>query len=195
MVAARRCEPGYSQAIILMMAAVCWDCGYVGNALALSTYPQAAVRRRCDRSAAAHPRGHNGATATCRIGRHGADLNRQVRIDAVPHTVPSTHAGALFQALRTSSMCGRTCAGGSASPAVRVRALPRSSADLQLLRPRPDLLRRRLCTGGAISRPARGRPALPDEPSRSAGPRSTGASLACPAKERDASGFPATAGG
>jgi len=80
MVAVRRCEPRYSQAIILMMAAVCWDCGYVGNALALSTYPQAAVRRRCDRSAAAHPRGHNGATATCRIGRHGADLNRQVRV-------------------------------------------------------------------------------------------------------------------
>src|SRR5215471_7773069 len=73
------------------------------------------------------------------IGKHGADLNRQVRIDAVPHTVPSTHAGALFQALPTPSMCGRACDGGSASPAVRVCALPRSGADLQLLRSRPDL--------------------------------------------------------
>src|SRR6516162_8845766 len=65
-------------------------------------------------------RAHNGAVTTCRIGRHGADLNLQVRIDAVPHTVPSTHAGALFQALRTSSMCGRACVGASAGPAVRV---------------------------------------------------------------------------
>jgi hypothetical protein len=77
----------------------------------------------------------------------------------VPHTVPSTHAEALFQALPTPSMCERACAGGNASPALRVCALPRSGADLQLLRPRPDLLRRRLCAGGAISRPARGRSA------------------------------------
>jgi hypothetical protein len=130
-----------------------------------------------------------------RQARHGADLNRQVRIDAVPHIVPSTHAGAVFHSLRTSSMRGQARAGGSAGPAVRVCRLPGSGAHLQVLRPRPDLLCQRLCAGGPTSRPARRRPALPDEPPRSPGPCGAGPSLARPAKERDASGFPAAAPG
>jgi hypothetical protein len=46
----------------------------VGNALALSTYPQVGVLRSCD----GVDRAHNWALTTCRISRHGADLNGQV---------------------------------------------------------------------------------------------------------------------
>jgi hypothetical protein len=63
----------------------------VGNALALSTYPQAFSHR----GIALRVEPHNGVVINCRIGRHDAHLNRQVRIDVVPHTVPSTYAGAV----------------------------------------------------------------------------------------------------
>jgi predicted aldo/keto reductase-like oxidoreductase len=46
----------------------------VGNALALSTYPQVGVRGRCGEV----DRAHNCALTTRQIGVHGADLNRQV---------------------------------------------------------------------------------------------------------------------
>src|SRR6516162_8823418 len=91
----------------------------------LLRYPHTHRRARALRHDGVY-RAHNGTVITCRIGRHGADLNLQVRIDAVPHTVPSTHAGALFQALRTSSMCGRACVGASAGPAVRATAACRT---------------------------------------------------------------------
>jgi hypothetical protein len=119
---------------------------------------------------AARPRGHNGATATCGIGRHGADLNRQVRVRRRAHTVPSTHAGGVFHPLRTSSMPGRKASAGNAGAAVPVCPLPRSSARLQLLRSWSDLLCRRL-RGGAVSSPARRWPTLPGEPTRPREPR------------------------
>jgi hypothetical protein len=49
----------------------------------------------------------------------------------VPHTVLSTHAGAIFQSLRIASMCA--VAGGDDWPAVSVRALPSSGFCLQPL--------------------------------------------------------------
>jgi len=70
-----------------------------------------------------------------------------------------------------------------------------AGAYLQPLRPRSDLLCRRLCAGGPISRPACRRSTLPDEPPRAPGPCGTGPSLARPAKECDASGFTTTATG
>ena len=69
------------------------------------------------------------------------------RIDAVPDTVLGTHAGTVSrQSWRSSTGRSRfrSCRRGISS-AVSVRRLPRPGADLQLLRPRPDLLRRRLC--------------------------------------------------
>src|ERR1700693_786241 len=80
-------------------------------------------------------------------GKHGADLNLAVTLDAVPYTVPGTHAGRVSRSTWRSStgclpirrwQCG-------VSPAVRVRGMSPPGADLQLLRSRPDLLRRRLC--------------------------------------------------
>jgi hypothetical protein len=136
-----------------------------------------------------------GAVTTCRIDGHGVDLNRQVRIDAVPHTVPSTHAGALFHSLRTSSMRGRTHAVGSTGAAACVRALPGSGADLQLLRPRPDLLCGRLCTSRAAPSAVRRWPTLSDQPPRAREPCSACRPLSRAAKERDASGFPTAASG
>jgi hypothetical protein len=91
-------------------------------------------------------------------------------------------------------MRGRARADGGAGPVVRVCPLSDAGAYLQLLRPRSDLLCRRLCAGGPISRPACRRSALPDEPPRAPGPCGTGPSLARPAKQRDASGF-TTVGG
>ena len=140
-------------------------------------------------------RAHNGVVTTCRIGRHGADLNRQVRIDAVPHTVPSTHAGALFQALRTASTSGARWRGRNGGAFLSVCPLPCSSAHLQLLRSRPDLLCWRLCRTGAARKATRSRTALPSEP-----PWPRRSCLACPqlsgaAKECDASGFTTAATG
>jgi hypothetical protein len=112
----------------------------------------------------------------------------------VPHTVLSTHAGAVFQSLPNASMCA-VARGGDDCPAVSVRALQGSGTGLQPLRSRPDLLRARLCTDGAARRPARGRAAVPSQPPRSGEPCGAGRSLSRPAKERDASGFPAASRG
>ncbi|HEX4172818.1 MAG TPA: hypothetical protein VHY82_10115, partial [Acetobacteraceae bacterium] len=53
------------------------------------------------------------------------------RIDAVRHTVLSTHAGAVFQSLPVASMCA--VAGGGDGSAVSVRALPGTGCRLQPL--------------------------------------------------------------
>ena len=96
------------------------------------------------------------AVRTCRIGEAGTapTSTAKSRIDAVPHTVLSTHAGAVFQSLPNASMCA-VARGGDDCPTVSVRALPNSGAGLQPLRPWPDLLRTRLCTDGSARRPAR----------------------------------------
>src|SRR5258707_11920608 len=133
---------------------------------------------------------------TWRIGEAGTapTSTAKSRIDAVPHTVLSTHAGAVFQSLPIASMCA-VARGGDDCPPVSVRALPSSGAGLQPLRPWPDLLRARVFTDGAARRPARGRAALPGEPPRSGEPCGAGRSLSRPTKQRDASGFPATSRG
>jgi len=130
---------------------------------------------------------------TCRNGEAGTapTSTAKSRIDAVPHTVLSTHAGAVFQSLPIASMCA-VARGGDDCPVFSVRALPSSGAGLQPLRPRSDLLRARLFTDGAARRPARGRTALPGQPPRSGEPCGAGWSLSRPTKQRDASGFPAT---
>jgi hypothetical protein len=136
------------------------------------------------------------AVRTCRIGEAGTapTSTAKSRIDAVPHTVLSTHAGAVFQSLPNASMCA-VARGGDDCPTVSVRALPNSGAGLQPLRPWPDLLRTRLCADGSARRPARGRAALPGQPPRSGEPCGAGRSLSRPTKQRDASGFPATSRG
>ena len=75
------------------------------------------------------------------------------------------------------------------SPSVPVRPLPGPSVDLRPLRPRPDLLRRRLLTDLAPSLHARGRPPLPTEPPRTFCARRTHAPLPLPPEGSDASGF------
>jgi hypothetical protein len=63
---------------------------------------------------------------TCRIGEAGTapTSTAKSRIDAVPHTLLSTHAGAVFQSLPIASMC-TVARGGDDCPAVSVRALPK----------------------------------------------------------------------
>jgi hypothetical protein len=70
---------------------------------------------------------------TCRIGEAGTapTSTAKSRTDAVPHTVLSTHAGAVFQSLPIASMCA--VGGGDDWPAVPVRALPSSGFCLQPL--------------------------------------------------------------
>jgi hypothetical protein len=71
---------------------------------------------------------------TWRIGEAGTapTSTAKSRIDAVPHTVLSTHAGAVFQSLPIASTCA--VAGGDDDwPAVSVRALPSSGFCLQPL--------------------------------------------------------------
>jgi hypothetical protein len=69
-----------------------------------------------------------------RIGEAGTapTSTAKSRIDAVPHTVLSTHAGAVFQSLPNASMCAVANDGG-ACPAVSVRTLQGSGARLQPL--------------------------------------------------------------
>ena len=125
---------------------------------------------------------HNGAVTNLLDGQARRRPKRpSLGFDAVPHTVPSTYAGALFQALRSASMRGRARAGGAGS-VVRVCPLSNAGAYLQLLRPWSDLLCRRLCAGGPISRPACRRSSLPDEPPRAPGSCGTGPSLSGAAK-------------
>jgi hypothetical protein len=71
---------------------------------------------------------------TWRIGEAGTapTSTAKSRIDAVPHTVLSTHAGAVFQSLPIASMCA-VARGGDDCPAVSVRALPSSGSRLQPL--------------------------------------------------------------
>src|ERR1700719_2730659 len=70
---------------------------------------------------------------TCRISEAGTapTSTAKSRTDAVPHTVLSTHAGAVFQSLPIGSMCA--VAGGDDWPPVSVRALPSSGFCLQPL--------------------------------------------------------------
>src|SRR5436305_370290 len=96
----------------------------------------------------------------CSISRAGTTptSTAKSRIGAVPHTVLGTHAGAVFHPLRISSMSGFGRTGGGDGPAVSVHTLPGPGADLQPLRPRPDLLRVRLRAAGPAPCATGGRP-------------------------------------
>ena len=74
------------------------------------------------------------AVRLCRFGEAGTapTSTAKSRIDAVPHTVLSTHAGALFQSLPNASMCA-AADGGDDGPIFSVRALPSSGSGLQPL--------------------------------------------------------------
>src|SRR2546426_12706920 len=65
------------------------------------------------------------AVRTCRFGEAGTapTSTAKSRIDAVPHTVLSTHAGAVFHSLPIASMCA-VARGGGDCPVFSVRALP-----------------------------------------------------------------------
>ena len=85
------------------------------------------------------------------MGKHGADVNLAVTLDAVPHTVLGTHAGQVSrQSWRTSTCLRLRRRRGAIGAAVPVRRLSRPGADLQLLRPRANLLRWRLCRAGGL---------------------------------------------
>ena len=137
------------------------------------------------------------AVRACRIGKTGTApiQTGKSNIGAMPHTVQSTNAGAVSHSSRSSSTFGARRGGRNASPLLSVCPLPRSSAHLQLLRSRPDLLCRRLCRTGAARGATRGRTALPNEPPRSRRPCVACPSLSGTAKECDASGFTAAAAG
>ena len=139
------------------------------------------------------------AVIGCQDWKPGAApiLNDQVGFGATPHTVPGTNAGAVFQPSPSSSTSVRQPGPdrGDACPVLSVRPLPRSGAHLQRLRPRSDLLRRRLCAASASQRATGCRQALSDEPAWPHRPCFASSQLSAPAKKRDASGFPATATG
>ena len=114
--------------IIQIVCGGCCACGFVGNTLVLSTNPQA-----CARGGLRPAQPDWREVRTWRFGEAGTapTSTAKSRIDAVPHTVLSTHAGAVFQSSPIASMCavGR----GDDCPAVSVRALPSSGSRLQPL--------------------------------------------------------------
>src|SRR5208282_4300718 len=101
------------------------------------------------------------------------------RLDAVPHTVLGTHAGALsWQSWRPSTWRLRVrTPRRAAGSTVSLRGLSRPGSDLQLLRPRPSLLRRQLRAASAAPQARHRRTALPDQPPRAARPCRASASL------------------
>jgi hypothetical protein len=134
---------------------------------------------------------------TCRIGKTGMAPIQTAKsnIGAMPHTVLSTNAGTVSHSLPASSTSGARRDGRKPSAFLSVCSLPHSSAHLQLLRSRPDLLCRRLCPNRPARGAARGRTALPNEPPWSRCPCAACPSLSGAAKECDASGFTITATG
>jgi len=114
---------------------------------------------------------------------------------AAPHTVPGTHAGAVSHPSRVPSTFIRLLPSKGGGPAFSVCPLPDARADLQLLRPRAGLLRRRLCAGSAAPGSARCRYALSGEQARPLRACLARPPLPVPAKKRDASGFTAGAAG
>ncbi len=83
--------------------------------------------------------------------RPGRRFERHFRIDAVAPAVPRTQAGHYSKHCRRR-LCARGSAPAEAPARLFVYARCRAQADLQLLRQRPDLLRKRLCTGVTVWR-------------------------------------------
>ena len=71
--------PSY-EAINLVLTVVCCACGYVGNALALSTYPQGPAYAARSVAALRRLSSAQWRDDNLPIGRHGADLNCQARV-------------------------------------------------------------------------------------------------------------------
>ena len=122
-----RCPDATDFQIVQIVCGCCWACGVVGNTLCC---PQIHRLAGAEDFGPAQPARH--AVRTCRIGEAGTapTSTAKSRIDAVPHTVLSTHAGAVFQSLPNASMCA-VARGGDDCPTVSVRALPNSGARLQ----------------------------------------------------------------
>src|SRR6516165_2805682 len=114
---------------IQIVCCCCWACGLVGNASSRCPQIHRLTRARRLRPAQLAWR----EVRTCRIGEAGTapTSTAKSRTDAVPHTVLSTHAGAVFQSLPIASTCA--VAGGDDWPAVSVCALPSSGFCLQPL--------------------------------------------------------------
>jgi hypothetical protein len=93
---------------------------------------------------------------TCRIGKTGMAPIQTAKsnIGAMPHTVLSTNAGTVSHSLPASSTSGARRDGRKPSAFLSVCPLPHSSAHLQLLRSRPDLLCRQLCPNRPAERRA-----------------------------------------
>jgi hypothetical protein len=87
----------------------------------------------------------------------------QFRTAPCPQTVPGTYAGSVSCHPRRRSAPYPSVRGrrGRVGAAVHLRGMPRPGAVSQLLRPRSDLLRRRLRRTRAAAKPTGGRRALP----------------------------------
>jgi hypothetical protein len=96
-------------------------------------------------------------------GKHSADLNLAVRLDAVPHTVPGTYAEPIsWQSWCSSTRRVGVSCRGSISAAVPLRGLSDAGADLQLLRPGSNLLCRGLRSASPTLLASVCRTALPE---------------------------------
>src|SRR5271165_416866 len=123
----RACPDATDFQIIQIVCGCCWACGFVGNASLRCPQIHRLARGELRRAQLDWRE-----VKTCRIGEAGTapTSTAKSRIDAVPHTVLSTHAGAVFQSLPIASMCAVARAGDNC-PAVSVRALPSSGSRLQ----------------------------------------------------------------
>lgn len=125
------------------------------------------------------------ASHECGMSMAPAGQKRQASRQEVPSRRRARGAS------RRRRRCLRNCWMAGAGPSVRMRAMPARSGGVQVLRPRPALLRPGVQRAGAPGVSARLRIALPAQPGGPIGTRrAPGAvSPAAAAKEGDASGF------
>lgn len=131
-------------------------------------------------------------TAYRRRNRPDTGTNRQVHSDVEPHArtghgCRSSMAWPARPVDTVSALTGIADAGHG--PPLCVRSLPGAGHRLPPLRPRPNLLRRRLLRGVTPGQPERGWPALPAQPSRPLCACRADAPLSQPPEESDASRF------
>ena len=157
----------------------------MGNALALSTYPQAGARFAAQQ---VHTWRREYPSGVTRRARRRPQLPSLVSVPC-PHTVRSTHAGGLFHSFWFASMSVFIRGGHDNGTVLLVRGLPGSSIRLPPLRPWPNLLCRRPCTRSASALPARSRPALSGNLPRAHETCGAQQALSRPNENSDASGF------
>jgi hypothetical protein len=129
-------------------------------------------------------------------GKHSADLNLAVRLDAVPHTVPGTYAEPIsWQSWCSSTRRVGVSCRGSISAAVPLRGLSDAGADLQLLRPGSNLLCRGLRSASPTLLASVCRTALPEWSDGATPPCRATRSLPGARQKSDASRFTPIADG